>query len=445
MNSIFDMFSIGVGPSSSHTVGPMNAAVKFVEDLNLDSVSKVSVHLFGSLSLTGKGHGTDNAVLCGLMGFKADTVNIDLYRSITTHINKTGHLTLNNTHTIPFNIDSDLIWDKHFHSGHANTVSFMAFDDTNTPISTRTFHSIGGGFITEENQPTIHTRTPKHAFTTGQDLLDICTNRSNSIADIVYENEKEWKTEAEIKHALLEIWTVMKDAIQNGISTEGELPGGLHVQRRAKDLYDQFKDTASEATSMTALLDHLSTYAIAVNEENAAGGRIVTAPTNGASGVIPSVLYYVDQCITPLTYEDILTFFMTAGGICHLFKENASISGAEMGCQGEVGVASAMAAAGLTALKGGTPHQIECAAEIAMEHHLGLTCDPIKGLVQVPCIERNSMGAIKAVTACELALKRTQGFRKISLDKVIRTMKRTGEDMNRAYKETALGGLAVEC
>jgi L-serine dehydratase len=261
----------------------------------------------------------------------------------------------------------------------------------------------------------------------------------------VYKNELEWKSEADIENELMAIWRVMKEAILKGISTEGELPGGLHVQRRAKDLYEQFKSTEGDTPSLTSIIDHLSTYAIAVNEENAAGGRVVTAPTNGAAGVIPSVLYYVDQCMFPITYNELKIFFMTAGGICHLFKENASISGAEMGCQGEVGVASAMAAAGLTALKGGTPIQIECAAEIAMEHHLGLTCDPIKGLVQVPCIERNSMGAIKAVTACELALKRTQGYRKISLDKVIRTMKRTGEDMNRAYKETSLGGLAVEC
>lgn len=445
MNSIFDMFSIGVGPSSSHTVGPMHAAYTFVSELNIASVSEIRVHLYGSLSLTGKGHGTDKAILCGLMGHQADTVDITLYQTCLDKVSETHQLYLPQNHSIPFDLSVHFEWNKTFHPGHANTVIFKALNASQDVLSERTFHSIGGGFITEDSQPMTFTRTPVFSFSNAEDLLTLCTTQNLSIADIVYKNESSWKSETEIETRLLDIWKVMKDAIHNGISTEGELPGGLHVQRRAKDLYKQFQESQTDPPSLTTIIDHLTTYAIAVNEENAAGGRIVTAPTNGASGVIPAVLYYVDQCITPVTYTELNTFFMTAGGLCHLFKENASISGAEMGCQGEVGVASAMAAAGLTALKGGSPAQVECAAEIAMEHHLGLTCDPIKGLVQIPCIERNSMGAIKAVTACELALKRTQGFRKISLDKVIRTMKRTGDDMNRAYKETSLGGLAVEC
>lgn len=445
MNSIFDMFSIGVGPSSSHTVGPMNAAYTFVSELELEKVESVTIHLFGSLSLTGRGHGTDRAILCGLMGETAEKVANNVYQTCLESVATTQTLTLNHTKTIPFNLDHHIIWDKKFHPGHANTVTLSAFDKAMNCVAERTFHSIGGGFITEKDRPACPSKTPLYPFTRGQDLLDLCTEHNLTIADVVHKNESQWQDEATIQTQLEEIWGVMKEAIQRGISTEGELPGGLHVQRRAKDLYEQFSASPDSTPGLTTIIDHLSTYAIAVNEENAAGGKIVTAPTNGAAGVIPSVLYYVDQCIASVTYTELKTFFMTAGGICHLFKENASISGAEMGCQGEVGVASAMAAAGLTALKGGTPEQIECAAEIAMEHHLGLTCDPIKGLVQVPCIERNSMGAIKAVTACELALKRTQGFRKITLDKVIRTMKRTGEDMNRAYKETSLGGLAVEC
>lgn len=466
--SIFELFKIGIGPSSSHTVGPMKAAKLFIDGEEALDIQRLSIRLNGSLCLTGKGHGTDRAILLGLMGETPELVDEDLYQTIIERVTNQQTLKLGNSQTISFNYDKDIIWDKTFVKGsHPNTLTFTAFDGAEKTIKCETYYSVGGGSIVkapilnDKNDPIFSrglNRTKKdsrqssgpipkrgslpHVYSTGNDLLEISESNKLSISDIVRENELVSYTSSQIDDKLDVIWNVMKSCVKRGIEAEGVLPGGLNVFRRAKDLHNELI-TNTKANKSTIGMDWLSMFAIAVNEENAAGGRVVTAPTNGASGVIPSVLHYFDKFEKSLTKEDLSIFFFTAGAVGMLFKENASISGAEMGCQGEVGVASSMAAAGLTALLGGNPEQVECAAEIAMEHHLGMTCDPIKGLVQIPCIERNAMGAIKAVNAAHLALKRTLSYRKVSLDRVIKTMKKTGEDMHRTYKETSLGGLAV--
>ena len=442
MNSVFDLFSIGVGPSSSHTVGPMKAACDFVRALDLEKVASITVHLYGSLALTGRGHSTDKAVVLGLMGNLPDTVDLAVSDSILDRLSDTKELILNGERVIAFDLDSHILWHRQFRKlEHANTMSLEAFGDDGELIVKETFFSIGGGFVLKEGEILQVKETVPYPFMSADELLDLCSEQTMSIAQIMLANECVLRDKAVIESEINAIWQVMVDCMVRGLATDGILPGGLNVHRRAKDLKMQIE---SKPTNIATIgMEWLSIFAIAINEENAAGGRVVTAPTNGAAGIVPSVLHFYEMFEQPFDTSELITFFMTAAAIGHLFKTNASISGAEMGCQGEVGVASAMAAAGLTALRGGSPEQIECAAEIAMEHHLGLTCDPIKGLVQIPCIERNSMGAVKAVTACELAMKRTLGHRKITLDKVIKTMKKTGEDMKSSYKETSQGGLAV--
>lgn len=456
MISIKDIFSIGPGPSSSHTVGPMRAAKNFAQFLfenNLiEPVSRVRVTLFNSLALTGKGHGTDRAVILGLMGHDVETATIPEGDKAVADISDSGTLLLFGSAVsantlqkpIKFNLKTDLVFDKKpVRSVHANTLTFEAFNANDTLVCKETYYSVGGGFIEKKGAAINNNQQPyKYVFKTGNDLLSLCKETYLSIADIMKENELCAMSSADLKAQIERIWLHMKTSVINGLETDGTLPGGLNVQRRAKDLAKQLTQKRNGPAG-TEALEWLSVYAIAVNEENAAGNTVVTAPTNGASGVIPALLMYYDRFEQKLNPELLETFFLTASAIAYLFKENSSISGAEMGCQGEVGVAASMAAAGYCALKGGSPEQIECAAEIAMEHHLGLTCDPVKGLVQIPCIERNSMGATKAITATFLALKRTLSDRKVSLDRVIRTMKKTGEDMHANYKETSTGGLAV--
>ncbi|RAP33743.1 L-serine ammonia-lyase [Candidatus Marinamargulisbacteria bacterium SCGC AAA071-K20] len=431
MISIFELFTVGIGPSSSHTVGPMKATKDFVTGLDLGNVRSITVTLYGSLALTGKGHGSDKAVMLGLKGEDPETVDPELANQLHKDLLDDTKVTIDFTPKLP-------------KGAHANTLDCIAYDKLNKELKRERYFSIGGGFILKQSQPATKASTfdfPNN-FKTGDELLSFCIDKDCSISEIVLENEKALKNDTEIDSQLEFLWTTMKDCIKRGTSKEGELPGGLKVQRRAQDLHNDLQ-SGKIANKATEAMEWLSMYAIAVNEENAAGGRVVTAPTNGAAGIIPSVLHYFEKFERPIGKQELRTFFLTAGAIGYLFKTNASISGAEMGCQGEVGVASSMAAAGLTALLGGNPQQVECAAEIAMEHHLGLTCDPIKGLVQIPCIERNAMGAIKAVNAAQLALKRTLENRKITLDRVIRTMKKTGEDMKSTYKETSKGGLAV--
>jgi L-serine dehydratase len=430
MISIFELFKIGIGPSSSHTVGPMKATKAFITGLKPTQVETIKIILYGSLALTGKGHGTDKALWLGLMGYDPETVDPELANK-THNVLDGAKVTIEFTPKVPKGC-------------HSNTLDCIAYDKENKEIKNERYYSIGGGFILNAKEtPTQEKATTfPFDFKTGEELLDFCLENKKSISDIVLANEQALRTDAEIDKQVNEIWSVMKNCIKKGVATEGILPGGLNVQRRAKDLYTDLI-TGKIANKATEAMEWLSMYAIAINEENAAGGRVVTAPTNGAAGIIPAVLHYFDKFERPLTTTDLKTFFLTAGSVGYLFKTNASISGAEMGCQGEVGVASSMAAAGITALLNGSPQQVECAAEIAMEHHLGLTCDPIKGLVQIPCIERNAMGAIKAVNASQLALKRTLEYRIITLDRVIRTMKKTGEDMQSSYKETSEGGLAV--
>jgi L-serine dehydratase len=450
--SIFDLFYIGIGPSSSHTIGPMRAAKRFITNIesqgDIDKIATLNVSLYGSLALTGVGHHTDKALMLGLMGEEPETVDTHSANARIQQINDTGKLSLLGKKTISFYPKSDIHFLKRERlAHHTNGMRFIAMDHQGKRLSEETMYSIGGGCIMtqEDISKKLFAHIEQDAkvpnpFRSGKDLLDMCTLKNMTIADIMLENERHRYSQESIDAHIDGIWRVMKEAVDNGIKTEGILPGGLKVQRRAPDLFKQLMSSTIPAGGAD-ILDWLSVFAIATNEENASGGRVVTAPTNGASGIIPAVLMYYDKFCKPLDKQALHTFFLTAGAIGFLYKENASISGAEMGCQGEVGVACSMAAAGLAALLGGTPALVECAAEIGMEHHLGLTCDPIKGLVQIPCIERNSMGAVKAVNAARLAIKRTD--QKISLDRVIQTMKETGEDMKSKYKETSKGGLAL--
>lgn len=453
--SVFNLFSIGIGPSSSHTVGPMRAAKKFVNELDnlglLSQTTRVVVELFGSLALTGRGHSTDLAILLGLQGETPEGVDPDQIPTIIQLIRAQHQLNLLGKQHIDFNEDSDLLFlgDKQLPL-HPNAMRFHAYDGQGKQLLERVIYSVGGGFILEHsememNVPENHHSLP-YPFENAQMLLAQCERHNMTIAQLMMENEKTWRSESEIKKGLLNIWRVMKECTQRGLEQEGILPGGLHVKRRAPGIY---KYLLAESRKKSAERDHaefmdwVSAWALAVNEENAAGGRVVTAPTNGASGVIPSILHYYEKFIHGASEEGIVTFLLTAAAMGILFKKCASISAAEMGCMGEVGVASAMAAAGLTAVLGGTNAQIENAAEISMEHHLGLTCDPVKGLVQIPCIERNTMGANKAINAARLAYIHGKGEHKVSLDQVIATMRQTGHDMQSIYKETSQGGLAV--
>lgn len=452
--SVFDLFKIGIGPSSSHTVGPMRAAKKFVDSLNdkqlLEQVDSIKVVLYGSLGATGKGHGSDKAILLGLEGHLPETVDPSIIDQCLSTIREQQSLNLLSQQRIVFDEQQHLV----LHTTkslpyHSNGMKLTAKGNDGSILYKNIYYSIGGGFVVEQadaEKDHLHasdqTNIPFH-FNSMRELLLICKENDLSISQVMLENEKCWRTEAEINHQLLTIWQVMQSCIKNGCEHEGILPGGLNVKRRAPEMYKKLKNQFEQAlTDPLTTMDWVNLYAIAVNEENAAGGRVVTAPTNGAAGIIPAVLKFYERFSSSSNEQGIIRFLLTAGAIGILYKENASISGAEVGCQGEVGSACSMAAAGLTEVSGGTPEQVENAAEIAMEHNLGLTCDPISGLVQVPCIERNAMAAIKAINAKRMAMS-GDGEHFVSLDKVITTMRNTGMDMKKKYKETARGGLAV--
>ncbi len=450
--SLFDLFSIGIGPSSSHTVGPMIAANEFLQLLEKDhcfaKTQRVKTELYGSLALTGKGHATDKAILNGLEGKLPDTVVPETMVPRAKEIISNQTLWLAGKKEIPFNEKQDfLLLQKELLPKHTNGMRFTAFDNNGNELLSQVYYSIGGGFIVTEEEydhPAADPHVVPYPFETGQQLLDHCKNNNLSISEIMMENERSWRDTDAIHSGILAIAKVMDNCIENGCHHDGILPGGLLVKRRAPDLLRKINGNKGVPSiyERSDVMNRLNLYAMAVNEENAAGGRIVTAPTNGAAGIIPAVLRYCQDAHEKLHNDDVYTYFLTSAAIGILYKKGASISGAEVGCQGEVGVASSMAAAGLTAVLGGTTEQIENAAEIAMEHHLGMTCDPVMGLVQIPCIERNAMGSVKAVNACRMALI-GDGQHKISLDKVIKTMKQTGRDMQSIYKETSLGGLAV--
>lgn len=447
--SVFDLFSIGIGPSSSHTVGPMRAAYDFMQHQveQLQRIAKVTVRLHGSLAFTGIGHGTNKAVLMGLAGELPDSINPMTINDRVEKIITTKEIKLLNKHTIHFDNDQDVIFDYQVVlPHHPNGMTFISYDENNHIIHQMIYYSVGGGFIVSEKQLENPEKIAEHAlpfqFDSAAELLQHCEKQQCSIAQLMMKNELSWRDEKAIRQKLKDIATVMSECIQQGcVSTETILPGGLKVKRRAPALYQKLKNAGDPKIQGTLLMEWLDLYAIAVNEENAAGHRVVTAPTNGAAGIIPSVLEYLKRFYTD-SDDKIAEFLLTAGAIGILYKKNASISGAEMGCQGEVGVACSMAAAALTAALGGTIYQVENAAEIGMEHNLGLTCDPVKGLVQIPCIERNAMGAVKAVNATQLALA-GDGEHKVSLDMVINTMREIGNNMSTKYKETSLGGLAV--
>jgi L-serine dehydratase len=452
--SVFDLFKIGIGPSSSHTVGPMRAAARFVghwleEAGQLEQCARIRVELFGSLALTGRGHGSDKAVLMGLEGHWPNLIDPDVIPPALARIRGEKRLLLGGRHPIGFDEKYDLVFNKRqklpFHS---NGMRFTAFTADGRELAVREYYSVGGGFVVNQDEAAEDrivadmTALP-HAFHSGDELLAICQATGLTIAGVMRANEAVWRPDAETRAGLLEIWAAMQDCVARGIRHGGVLPGGLKVPRRAPQMYHELASRPEAAMKdPLTVLDWVNLYALAVNEENAAGGRVVTAPTNGAAGIIPAVLHYYHRFCPAATEEGVLDFLLTAGAIGILYKENASISGAEVGCQGEVGVACSMAAGGLVAALGGSVGQVENAAEIGMEHNLGLTCDPIGGLVQIPCIERNAMGAVKAINASRMAL-RGDGTHTVSLDKVIKTMRDTGRDMQEKYKETSRGGLAV--
>ncbi|MFF8936632.1 L-serine ammonia-lyase [Streptomyces paradoxus] len=447
--SVFDLFSIGIGPSSSHTVGPMRAAGLFVRRLRneelLGSVASVRSELYGSLGATGHGHGTPKAVLLGLEGDSPRTVDVTSADDRVEAIKTGGRLNLLGEHEIAFSFDDDMVLHRRKALPyHANGMTLWAYDASGAELLTKTYYSVGGGFVVDEDavgadRIKLDDTVLKYPFRTGDELLRLTEETGLSISALMLENERAWRTEEEIRAGLLEIWQVMRDCVARGLSQEGILPGGLKVRRRAANTARKLR---SEGDPLALAMEWITLYAMAVNEENAAGGRVVTAPTNGAAGIIPAVLHYYVNFVPGADDEGVVRFLLAAGAIGMLFKENASISGAEVGCQGEVGSACSMAAGALAEVLGGSPEQVENAAEIGMEHNLGLTCDPVGGLVQIPCIERNGMAAVKAVTAARMAM-RGDGSHKVSLDKVIKTMKDTGADMSVKYKETARGGLAV--
>ncbi|GAB4392774.1 MAG: L-serine ammonia-lyase [Gammaproteobacteria bacterium] len=451
--SIFELFSIGIGPSSSHTVGPMRAALAFLqliqESAPLSTVQRISVELYGSLALTGKGHGTDSAIISGLAGFTPEEVEPTSVVPRTEAVIKHQQLLLNNQYPLHFEYARDIIFHtQEFLPHHANGMRFSAYQTASAPaLIQQIYYSVGGGFIVTEQELTAPITTPSCAlpydFNTANELFALCKQHHLSIAQLMLTNEQTWHTIDQIQQRLREIMCVMNKCIERGCHTSGILPGGLGVSRRAPDLFTKLQNSGITSTiEQRDLMNWLNVYALAVNEENAAGGRVVTAPTNGAAGVIPAAMKYLQE-FHEANEQQLFEFFLTAGAIAILYKKGASISAAEVGCQGEIGVASSMAAGGITAALGGTLKQIENAAEIAMEHHLGMTCDPVAGLVQIPCIERNIMGVLKAVNAARLALMESGEHKKVSLDKVILTMKQTGENMASIYKETSQGGLAV--
>ncbi|GJH07870.1 L-serine ammonia-lyase [Caballeronia novacaledonica] len=454
--SVFDLFKIGIGPSSSHTVGPMRAALMFAQGLErdelLESTASVKCELYGSLGATGKGHGTDRGVMLGLMGDAPDTVDASgiVPRLETVRTSKT--LALLDKHKIPFTIKENIAFYRQALPEHPNGMKLYAFDVNGALLREATYLSVGGGFVVTAGAAntavlTAHEHLP-YPFHTGDELMKMCAESGKSIAQLMWENERVWRSEDEIRAGLLRIWDVMQDCVARGCglgnpAAEGHLPGPFQVKRRAPQLYRALTGKPEQALrDPLSMIDWINLYAIAVNEENAIGGRVVTAPTNGAAGIIPAVLHYYDRFVPGSNTQGVVDFLLTAAAIGILYKMNASISGAEVGCQGEVGVACSMAAGALAAVLGGTPAQVENAAEIGMEHNLGLTCDPVGGMVQIPCIERNAMGSVKAVNAARMAM-RGDGSHYVSLDSVIKTMRETGADMKTKYKETSRGGLAV--
>lgn len=451
--SAFELFKIGIGPSSSHTVGPMKAALRFVEALVeadvLVKTARVAVDLYGSLALTGIGHGTDRAILLGLMGEAPETVDPDAVAGLVEAVRRDKRISLLGRHAVAFETPRDLeLRMGESLPGHPNGMRFSAYDATGLVLDRRIYYSVGGGFVVSEaelftNQLVAEKAAPPLPYRSARQLLEIANANGLSIAGVMRANERAWATDEAIDAGLDRVWEAMRACVERGMTTDGILPGGLGVKRRAKAFHQELTTNPERMLrDSLAVMDWISLYALAVNEENAAGGRVVTAPTNGAAGIIPAVLLYYERFCHGANRDGVRDFLLTAAAIGALYKENASISGAEVGCQGEVGVACSMAAAGLAAALGGTPEQVENAAEIGMEHNLGLTCDPIAGLVQIPCIERNAIGASKAVNAARMAL-RGDGTHHVSLDKVIATMRATGADMATKYKETSEGGLAV--
>ncbi|TCO79255.1 L-serine ammonia-lyase [Plasticicumulans lactativorans] len=451
--SVFDMFKIGIGPSSSHTVGPMRAAWRFASQLQehglLERVASVKVELYGSLGATGRGHGSDKAVLLGLEGELPDQVDTDGVDARLARIRGERLVRLLGVHPVRFVEKEHLVMHRRQSLPyHPNGMRFIACDDTGEELRNKVYYSVGGGFVVNEEAAgadrIVADTTPiPYPFRSGAELLRLCAEQQLPISGLMLANEQAWRSEAEVRAGLLAIWQVMQGCVRRGCEREGTMPGGLKVRRRAAELHRKLSSGFEAALSdPLAALDWVNLYALAVNEENAAGGRVVTAPTNGAAGIVPAVLHYYWRFVRGATEDGVVRFLLTAGAIGILYKENASISGAEVGCQGEVGVACSMAAGALAEVLGGTPAQVENAAEIGMEHNLGLTCDPVGGLVQVPCIERNAMGAVKAINAARMALK-GDGTHFVSLDRVIKTMRETGADMKDKYKETSRGGLAV--
>ncbi|KQV47977.1 serine dehydratase [Pelomonas sp. Root1217] len=454
--SVFDLFKIGIGPSSSHTVGPMRAArlfgLRLQHDGLLDKVARVQVILYGSLGATGKGHGSDKAVLLGLAGHEPDTVDVEAIPALLDAI-RAGDLNVIGQHKVAFDEAKDLIFKRRETLPfHANGMRCIAFDAEGQETANRVYYSVGGGFIVSDEVAADGSKQKviapdvtvlPYPFKSGDELLAQTKRHGLSIAELMRRNECHWRSEAEIDAGLMKIWDVMQACVTRGCKTEGVLPGGFKVKRRAAQLHrDLTANPEAALRDPLQVMDWVNLYALAVNEENAAGGRVVTAPTNGAAGIIPAVLHYYTRFVHGSTQKGVVDFLLTAAAIGILYKENASISGAEVGCQGEVGVACSMAAGALCQVMGGTPEQVENAAEIGMEHHLGLTCDPVGGLVQIPCIERNAIASVKAINAARMAL-RGDGTHFVSLDKVIKTMRDTGADMMTKYKETARGGLAV--
>ena len=452
--SVFDLFKIGVGPSSSHTVGPMQAAFKYVNALRennlLNDVEHLEVHLYGSLSATGVGHATDHAIIMGLMGERPDTIDPALIDPSIKSLKESRRLNLGRQKEVTFTWDSDIYFHEECLPHHPNAMRLAAFTPQRELLYENTYYSVGGGFVVEQTQvdmplDDLDGAIIPYNFDTADELLALCKKEQLSVSRLMLENEKVWRTEEEVRNELWRIWQVMCECIDNGLAHEGVLPGGLNVKRRAKLLHQRLQAAEQNdclIASTFSAMEWVNIFALAVNEENAAGGRMVTAPTNGAAGIIPAVLHYYMKFQPNACEKNVVDFLLAAGAIGILCKKNASISGAEVGCQGEVGSACAMAAAGLADVMGGTPEQVEHAAEIGLEHNLGLTCDPVGGLVQIPCIERNAIATVKAINAAQMAL-RGDGTHFISLDKVIRTMRDTGRDMLDKYKETSKGGLAV--
>lgn len=450
MISVFDIFKIGIGPSSSHTVGPMKAGKQFTDDLRskdlLSSVTRIVVDIYGSLSLTGRGHHTDIAIIMGLAGYLPDTVDTDAIAGFIQRVNETQKLPLaQSAHEVDFLRDGGMVFHLDNLPLHENGLSIHAYSG-DQEIYSQTYYSIGGGFIVDEahfGQEGANSQTVPYPFKSAAELMEQCQRSGMSLSGLVLQNELARHTKAEIDQYFMQIWQTMTDCMQKGFSTEGVLPGPLRVARRAPSLQRMLTSSDKLSVDPMGVIDWVNLFALAVSEENAAGGRVVTAPTNGACGIIPAVLAYYDRFIQPLTSVLIIRYFMASGVIGILYKTNASISGAEVGCQGEVGVACSMAAAGLAELMGGNPEQVCSAAEIGMEHNLGLTCDPVAGQVQVPCIERNAIAAVKAINSARMALQRTSAPY-VSLDKVIETMYETGKDINAKYRETSRGGLAIK-